>query len=501
MCMEKVFMKVIEWMMAKLQQVKVNSSNAAVNRNDVAGERLKGNTQGVYINRNQKLLRSNENEDQMLLSNNEDQKLLCSNEDQKLLRSNENRNSTWSQSASSSSSSLLHSSISSSSSSRDDDSLMLRMEEFVREHYEVRYNRLAQQYELSSKGTERWMWLDDELCCRMLMEMNRVGITVAKPYLVRTVVQGGALAQMYHPVCSYLENLPEWDGGGHIEALFRRVTEDEQLLAWLRKWFLAMVAQVMGRMGTYGNSVCPILISARQGWGKSQFAKMLVPPQLRVFYTDTFNLAQEDACLRRMTSYMLINVDEVDRFRDVRMAAFKNLVQLSAISMKRAYRSQMEEKERMASFIATSNRRYLLCDESGSRRFICVELVHPIDVAAPLDYDQLYAEAMAALKVGERYWFDEEETRQLEAHNSAFAVGRGVWDLLHRHFTICEVPKSEEERAEALWTGPEVYDYLYELSPTSMAGVERYAFAHYLKRMGAPQVRVNNRRMYGVVPL
>ena len=98
------------------------------------------------------------------------------------------------------------------------------------------------------------------------------------------------------------------------------------MLAWLRKWFLAMVAQVMGLMGTYGNSVCPILISARQGWGNSQFAKMLVPPQLRVFYTDTFNLAQEDAYLRRMTAYMLINVDEVDRFRDVRMATFKNLV-------------------------------------------------------------------------------------------------------------------------------------------------------------------------------
>ena len=334
----------------------------------------------------------------MLLCNNENQDE-NQDENEEPLRGNEDKESNWRRSASSSlsSSSLLHSSI--SSSSRDDDSLMLRMEQFVSDHYVVRYNRLAQQYELAGKGTERWQRLDDELCCRILMEMNRVGITVAKPYLVRTVVQGGALARMYHPVCSYLENLPEWDGTGHIEALFRRVTEDEQLLAWLRKWFLAMVAQVMGRMGTYGNSVCPILISARQGWGKSQFAKMLVPPQLRVFYTDTFNLAQEDACLRRMTAYMLINVDEVDRFRDVRMATFKNLVQLSAISMKRAYRSQMEEKERMASFIATSNRRYLLCDESGSRRFICVELARPIDVTTPFDYDQLYAEAMAALKV------------------------------------------------------------------------------------------------------
>ena len=393
------------------------------------------------------------------------------------------------------------SSSSLSSSSSESASLMLRMEEFVAEHYEVRYNRLSQQYELTCRGTEQWLRLDDEVCCRLLMEMNRVGIIVAKSYLVRTVVQGSTLAQMYHPVCSYLEKLPEWDGVGHIEALFRRVTDDERLLAWLRKWFLAMVAQVMGRMGTYGNSVCPILISARQGWGKSLFAKMLVPPQLRVFYTDTFNLAQEDACLRRMTAYMLVNVDEVDRFKETRMATFKNLVQLSAVSMKRAYRSQMEERERMASFIATSNRRYLLHDESGSRRFICVELAHPIDVDTPIDYDQLYAEAVAALDRGERCWFDEQETRLLEAHNADYSARRGAWDLLNRHFSVCDIPEGAEEKNDTLWAAAEVYDYLYDLSPSSMTGVERTGFAHYLKRMGAQQVRVQNRRLYGVVPL
>lgn len=392
------------------------------------------------------------------------------------------------------------SSLSLSSSSSESASLMLRMEEFVAEHYEVRYNRLSQQYELTCRGTEQWLKLDDEVCCRLLMEMNRVGIIVAKSYLVRTVVQGSTLAQMYHPVCSYLENLPEWDGKERIKALFHRVTDDEQLLEWLRRWFLAMVAQVMGRMGTYGNSVCPILISSQQGWGKSQFAKLLVPPRLRVFYTDTFNLAQEDACLRRMTAYMLVNVDEVDRFKETRMATFKNLVQLSAVSMKRAYRSQMEERERMASFIATSNRRYLLHDESGSRRFICVELAHPIDVDTPIDYDQLYAEAVAALDRGERCWFDEQETRLLEAHNADYSARRGAWDLLNRHFSVCDIPDGAEGKNDTLWAATEVYDYLYDLSPSSMTGVERTGFAHYLKRMGAQQVRVKNRRLYGVVP-
>jgi predicted P-loop ATPase len=330
------------------------------------------------------------------------------------------------------------------------------------------------------------------------MEMNREGIAIAKPYLVRTVVHGGELAKSYHPVHSYLESLPEWDGTKRIEPLFRRVTDDDQLLAWLRKWFIAMVAQVIGRMGTYGNSVCPILISHKQGWGKSQFAKMLIPPTLKTFYSDTFNLAQEEACLRRMTAYMLINVDEVDRFRDARMPTFKNMVQMATVSMKRAYHSQMEEKERMASFIATSNRRYLLCDETGSRRFICVELARPIDVDTPIDYPQLYAEAMAALKDGERYWFDEEETRLLEAHNSAYAVGRGVWDLLRRHFAVCAIEEEAQEVKANLWSASEVYDYLHEISPNALEGIDRHNFGFYLKQLGAQQVRLGNRRVYGV---
>ena len=379
-----------------------------------------------------------------------------------------------------------------------DSPLLLLIEEFIDEHYRVRLNTLSQQYEVCERGTERWLPVSGTLCNRILMELNREGIILAKPYLVKTVIEGGTLATPYHPVRSYLDSLPEWDGTGHIEALFRRVTNDEQLLVWLRKWFIAMVAQVTGRMGTYGNSVCPILISNVQGWGKSQFAKLLIPRQLSIFFTDTFNLQQEDGCLRRMTAYMLINVDEIDRFGDRRMATFKNMVQLAVVSMKRAYHAQMEEKERMASFIATSNRRHLLGDESGSRRFICVELSHAIDVDTPVDHAQLYAEALAALDSGERCWFTEEETRQLEAHNAPFAVSQGVWALIRHTLTLCDIPNSNEERLAQLHSAAEVYDYLFRQSPSAMTSIERSTFGYYLTEYGAPQVRVNNKRLYGV---
>lgn len=229
--MKRFLMQVTEWLMAALQRVKVKSCTAAVNSDDVAGEGLRDNDKRGPYPLPLRVLPLPQRESANI-----------ANGEMETINSRE-------------------------------DSLMLRMEEFVAEHYEVRYNRLAQQYELSRKGTGQWQRLDDEACCRLLMEMNRGGIAVAKPYLVRTVVQGGTLARMYHPVCCYLEKLPEWDGVGHIEALFRRVTDDERLLAWLRKWFLAMVAQVMGRMGTYGNSVCPFSSAHGRGGGRASLPR------------------------------------------------------------------------------------------------------------------------------------------------------------------------------------------------------------------------------------
>ena len=378
------------------------------------------------------------------------------------------------------------------------DSLLLRAEEYIIAHYDVRYNRLSREHELRERmGTDvAWKALDDELCCTLLMEMQHAGIGLSKPYLVRIVVRGHKGIPHYHPVCSYLDALPQWNGHDHIDALFRRITSDEQQLLWLRRWLLGMVAQVQGRLGRYGNSVCPLIISRKQGWGKSQFAKLIVPPELQMFYTDTFNLAQEETCLRRMASYWLINVDELDRFSTTRMATLKNLVQLATISLKRTHRGQMEELERMASFVATSNRRYLLRDETGSRRFICIELEAPIDVDTPVDHTQLYAQALAALNAGERSWFDDAETRLIEAHNQGFSTNRGVWDLLRRTFEPCEVPASEEERQLLLWPAAHVYDCLREKSPTAMECIERTTFGWYLKEIGARQVRVDNRRLW-----
>ena len=390
------------------------------------------------------------------------------------------------------------------------ETLLVRAERYLWERYEFRYNVLARCYEYrevsamlvsslsSGEGEGRgrsFRPLDDEQRRYLLMQLQHAGINV--PYIshIQAIVDCGR-ATRYNPVTDYFACLPEWDGEDHIGNLMRRVTGDEFALTLLRRWMVAVVAQALGRMGRYGNCLCPLLISERQGWGKSQFAKLLMPPELMVHYTDTFNLAQEEQCLRKMAQHLLVNLDEFDRHSATAHATLKGLLQLADIKVKRPHRAQFEEMPRMASFIGTSNRRMLLRDRTGSRRYICVELSAPIDVDTPVDHAQLYAQALHLLDEGMRYWLDEEETLRLEEHNAPYKMEHGPEELLTQHFTPVE--KKKHYADDELWSAVAVYDYLHRIDPLLMRSVERTTFGMYVRRMGFEQVRRENKRYFAL---
>ena len=379
------------------------------------------------------------------------------------------------------------------------ETLLVRAERFLWERYEFRYNVLAKCYEYreasgdAAQQNEEWRVLDDEQKRYLLMQLQHAGINVPYVSHIQAIVDCGR-AVRFNPVTHYLTHLPQWDGEDHIGNLMRRVTSNDFVLTLLRRWMVGVVAQALGRMGRYGNCLCPLLISERQGWGKSLFTKLLMPEELEAYYTDTFNLTQEEQCLRKMGQHLLVNLDEFDRHSTTAHATLKGLLQLSAIKVKRPHRAQFEEMPRLASFIGTSNRRMLLHDRTGSRRYICVELAAPIDVDSFVCHEQLYAQALHLLDEGFRYWLDEEETLCLEEHNAPYKTEHGPEELLVRHFAPVEKKKHYEE--DELWTSVAVYDYLHRIDPLLMRSVERTTFGMYIRRMGFEQVRRDNKRYF-----
>jgi len=223
----------------------------------------------------------------------------------------------------------------------------------------------------------------------------------------------------FNPVDIFLKGLRgRWDGKNHIEMLADCVPNDNARWAeWFHTWFLAMVAQWLGLNISHGNSVAPLLIS-RQGYRKSTFCKRLLPEALQWGYNDNLIISEKQNTLRAMTQSLLINIDEFNTLSAKTQDGFlKNVMQLANIKIRQPYCQQQVTLPRIASFIATANVSDVFSDPSGCRRFIAVTLTGPIRLPEHIDYEQLYAQAVAELDNGRRYWFDEADTQDIMENN------------------------------------------------------------------------------------
>jgi len=228
----------------------------------------------------------------------------------------------------------------------------------------------------------------------------------------------------------------KWDGRDYIGELARRVpTTNPHWERWFRTWFLAMVAQWLGRNYRYGNAIAPLLIS-KQGYNKSTFCKSLIPDELQWGYNDNLILDEKKAVLQAMSQFLLINLDEFNQIRPAVQSGFlKNLIQLASVKVKRPYGKHVEDFPRLASFIATANVTDILSDPTGTRRFIGIELTGPIDVKHRVNHDQLYAQAQELLRQGEPCYLDEEQTRLVMKSNLQFRLESPEEQLFHEFFT------------------------------------------------------------------
>ena len=111
------------------------------------------------------------------------------------------------------------------------------------------------------------------------------------------------------------------------------------------------------------------------------------------------------------------------------------------------YRKHYEMTPRMASFIATTNERQPLNDPTGSRRYLCVEVKGMIDTDTPINYQQLYAQALWELDQKQPYYFSKEEESAIEAHNALYQRMTPTDFLLSTYFEPTERDKRYFMRA------------------------------------------------------
>lgn len=370
----------------------------------------------------------------------------------------------------------------------------LKMEEFMERRYDLRYNLMSGGPEYREKNTFCFDYrpVTDRVLNSIALNAQKEGLQFWDRDIRRFVFSDRI--PDYTPIEDYLAHLPAWDGKDRIRPLAARIPCDN--VRWehlFYTWFLSMVAHWQGRDKQHGNSLSPLLVGG-QGCGKSTFCFNLLPPALNRYYTDSIDFSKKRDAELYLTRFGLINIDEFDQVSVKHQGFLKHLLQKPVVNLRKPYATQVEAVKRYASFIATSNHTDLLSDPSGSRRFICIEVKGMIDNTQPIEYAQLYAQAVAALNNDERYWLtQEEEAMQMEA-NEEFQQRPLYEDLFFQYYR----PALHKEEGGKVSAG-EIYLSLQKKSGVKLPMSKVSVFGRFLKKISLLSQATRRGQLYLVV--
>ena len=384
-------------------------------------------------------------------------------------------------------------------------SLMQEVTAFLTSRYRFRFNVLTEETEVAEVTNNipdthlRYAKVDERWMNTLSMEAIETGIDCWDRDIQR-FVRSRRISE-YHPFTAYFEQLPEWDGKDRVSALARRVSDDPVWVNGFHRWMLGLSAQWMqfrsdANSTNRANSVAPLLVSSRQGLGKSTFCRLLMPDALKAYYTESYDLGSPASAEARLAAYGLINLDEFDKLGASKMPLLKNLMQASALNIRKAYKRSASTLPRIASFIGTSNREDLLVDRTGSRRFLCVSLEHAIDCTTSVEHEQLYAQLKAELLSGERSWFNKEEEQTIQRHNALFYKHVPEEEV----FRLCFRFATEEDHPQEVLTlsATQLFERMKSAHPSAMRGMTAYSLSRILPQLGE-RVHTAKGNVYRVV--
>lgn len=288
------------------------------------------------------------------------------------------------------------------------------------------------------------VWSDQNQALLLRYLAKEYGISRCKDELVNAI-EVVSSERSYHPVREYLDSLPKWDGKRRISTMlvdYLGVEDTPYCRTVSERWMASAVARIY-EPGFKADSL--LLISGRQGIGKSSFfAKLAVKPE---WYTDNVGLSmdsKESAELLR--GRWIIEISELATLKRSEVESIKAFISRQSDKYRPAYGRFVSSFDRQCVFCATTNEDSFLRDETGNRRFWCLEAKNEptksIWDSLSYEVDLLWAEAKALYQVhkNEGGWFNGQGIEALVEEEANRFKEIDPWESLIREWLDRELP-------------------------------------------------------------
>ena len=381
--------------------------------------------------------------------------------------------------------------------------VIYEIENFLGENYSFRRNLLSGKTEVQEIGEDKkpseWCILTEEVFNSILLKMMKEDVGGKSPKQHTLEIINSEATVAYDPIKEYLGHLPQSDGRNHVAELFNRIPGlTSEQLSWCCTWLRSAVAHWMGIDMLHGNEAVPVLIGA-QGCGKTTFATRLLPVELRAYFLDHINFGNKFDTDMALTHNLLVNIDEFANMGPSQQGKLKQTLSKVKVNGRPIFGKSQDDRRRYASFLATTNDEHPLCDTTGSRRYICLQIPKGklIDNTEAINYEQLYAQLLYEINEKQTpYWFTNDEVIRIQQANLPFFKQDDLEDMIKGCFRI---PNDEEEGKWMLCK--QVYEKLQERYPYFVGDQSiKIKIGNTLKFMGCSSQHTRQGQMYQLIP-
>ncbi|MDO6458045.1 VapE family protein [Celeribacter halophilus] len=298
-----------------------------------------------------------------------------------------------------------------------------------------------------------------------------------------------------NPVLRWIESAP-WDGkdrfGDLAKTLQTRPGYDRDLLRLiLRRWMVSAVAAAAMPEGFRGRGV--LVLQGPQSIGKTAWFMSLVPNEMRdLLKVDAvLDPNNKDTIISAM-SHWLVELGELDAtFRKADIARLKGILTADYDMFRRPYARSEERYPRRTVFFASVNDAEFLVDDTGNSRWWTVPVID-VDFHHSIDMQQVWAQALALFRQGERWWLDRDEEARLEAANDRHRKVDPIEELILSKYDV-------SARATRRLSATEI---LIEVGFDRPTNAQAQKAAAVLRRtFGEPRKSTKGRRLYDVPEL
>ncbi len=290
-------------------------------------------------------------------------------------------------------------------------------------------------------------WLDTDTARLQQWIISEVAISIATGADdTERAIQIIADDNAYDPVVNWFESL-EWDGRPRLDtftSVYLGAEQKEYTRQAGRRWFVSAIARAL-QPGCDAHHM--LILEGRQGLGKSRALKIIGGE----WFCDTpIEIGNKDAFMA-MQGSLILEMAELESIRNAKdLDAVKAFITSPRDTYRQPYARRIVSIPRRCVFAGSVNHAHYFHDPTGNRRFWPVTCTAIDDRALERDRVQLWAEAMAAYRSGEKWHPETDDDAAIFTMEQSERVVIDVW----HDDVVAALKQTGDASDDAFYDGP-----------------------------------------------